>query len=299
MKIGYACINTELQKAGIKTTRSLMTKTLEKKGWIYYNELVLSNVRDLNKILEWNEKNGIRAFRMSSDLFPLKHLVGDMQQLKYWSLIHQELIKAGNFCKKYGHRISFHASAYCIPASQNHVVVKNSLQEMDFLATILDFMELEASPYHKVNVHLGTFKPSKAEAAKRFIKAFDSLRSNTKRRITIENDDSINGFSVDDLSKLVYPYTNTPIVLDYFHHGLNTGGLTLDEVIKKSTDTWPAGMRPMTHHSSSAKLNEDSSKMAKAHADYIYCKIPNDRADTILEAKAKEKAVLKYRFLNS
>ena len=98
MKIGYACINTELQKAGIKTTRSLMTKTLEKKGWIYYNELVLSNVRDLNKILEWNEKNGIRAFRMSSDLFPLKHLVGDMQQLKYWSLIHQELIKAGNFC---------------------------------------------------------------------------------------------------------------------------------------------------------------------------------------------------------
>ena len=75
MKIGYACINTELQKQGIKSTRSLITRTLEQKGWIYYNELVLKNVRDLYTILEWNEANGIKAFRISANLFPLKHPV--------------------------------------------------------------------------------------------------------------------------------------------------------------------------------------------------------------------------------
>ena len=45
-------------------------KTLEAKGMEYVNELALKNVKDLQKIVEWNTSMGIKLFRISSDVFP-------------------------------------------------------------------------------------------------------------------------------------------------------------------------------------------------------------------------------------
>jgi UV DNA damage repair endonuclease len=54
---------------------------------------------------------------------------------------------------------------------------------------------------------------------------------------------------------------------------------------------------PLTHYSSSKKTFEDSSVIARSHADYIYEKINNynKRIDIEIEAKAKDLAVLEYR----
>ena len=54
----------------------------------------------------------------------------------------------------------------------------------------------------------------------------------------------------------------------------------------------------MTHYSSSRKLYEDDSVKNVAHADYIYEQIPfvdNYKFDVVLEAKAKQDALIKYR----
>lgn len=293
MEIGYACINTELQKQGIKN-RTLITRTLEKKGWEYYNQLVLDNVRDLKKILEWNEAHQIRAFRVSADLFPQKHLVKSIRNLDRFPEIEAALREVGSYAVAHGHRISFHVDAYCIPASQKQQVVENSFHEINYLSEILDVMGVECSQKNKVNFHLGTFKPSKKEAVARFLNNVHLLSPSAWKRATIENDDNPNAFSVRDLYEMVYPHVKLPIVLDYFHHSLNTGGDTLEDVIEMVKETW-GDIRPMTHYSSSAKLNENADKKNIAHADYIYEKIPSDFGDVMIEAKAKEKAVLRYR----
>ena len=71
MKIGYACINMTLQKAGgITTNRSMRQKTYNERGLDYCSELALQNVKDLVNIIKWNNEMRIKQFRMSSDIFP-------------------------------------------------------------------------------------------------------------------------------------------------------------------------------------------------------------------------------------
>ena len=79
--LGYACINMQLsyptkwgnQPRGTKpitTNRSMIRKTYKAKGIAYASELSLLNVQDLEQIIDWNEANGIKFYRMSSDIFP-------------------------------------------------------------------------------------------------------------------------------------------------------------------------------------------------------------------------------------
>ena len=71
MRIGYACINMTLQKAGgITTNRGMKQKTFNERGLDYCSELALQNVKDLVHIIKWNNEMRIKQFRMSSDIFP-------------------------------------------------------------------------------------------------------------------------------------------------------------------------------------------------------------------------------------
>ena len=73
MNLGYACINTALSEQPkskrVTTNRSMIKKTFLKKGINYAGELALENIKDLLKVLEWNDRHNIRFFRVSSDLF--------------------------------------------------------------------------------------------------------------------------------------------------------------------------------------------------------------------------------------
>ena len=69
---GYCCINMQLrqQKPSITTNRSMIKRTFEAKGMDYASELIVQNVRDLREIIKWNEANGIKLYRLSSDIMP-------------------------------------------------------------------------------------------------------------------------------------------------------------------------------------------------------------------------------------
>ena len=79
MRYGYACISMKLsypQKYGgkekgvepITTGRTMIKRTFESKGVDYASELTLQNVKDLNRIVQWNVLNGYEFYRMSSGL---------------------------------------------------------------------------------------------------------------------------------------------------------------------------------------------------------------------------------------
>ena len=68
---GYCCINLTLEKErGIKIGRSIIKKTFQAKGIKYAGELAEANLRDMIEIIKWNEQNGFKVYRMSSDMFP-------------------------------------------------------------------------------------------------------------------------------------------------------------------------------------------------------------------------------------
>jgi len=102
-------------------------------------------------------------------------------------------------------------------------------------------------------------------------------------------------FNVKDLLWL-HEQTKIPVVFDYFHHQFCTGGLNEKEAFMAAIETWPKDITPVVHFSSSRKKYEDPSSPPTAHADYVYDEVKtyHQDVDVMLEAKAKEAAVMEY-----
>ena len=71
-------------------------------------------------------------------------------------------------------------------------------------AEIMDMMNLPINHNAKINIHIGATYNNKINTANTFCINFHKLNINTKARLTIENDDKKNGYTVSDLYNLVY-----------------------------------------------------------------------------------------------
>ena len=296
MKIGYACINSTLQTAGgITTNRGMRQKTYNEKGLNYVSELALQNCRDLVTIVKWNEEMGIKLFRMSSDLFPWMTLY-EFTDLPDYDKIANLLKGVGTLATKYDHRLTFHPSHFNALGSPNPVVIEKTIKELNKHSQIMDLIGLTISPYNKINIHVGGAYGDKEAALKRWIENYNKLDYNTRKRLTVENDDKANMYSVKELYEGIYKKCGIPIVFDYYHHKFCTGGLTEQEALELATSTWH-GITPCTHYSESRRKEHlDESIKAQAHSDLINGPIEtygND-IDVVVEAKHKELAVLNY-----
>jgi UV DNA damage endonuclease len=296
--IGYCCINISLntgksKKDQISVNRGMVKKTFESKGLKYVSELTIKNIDDLKKILEWNLKNNIYVYRMSSDMFPCLGFY-KIKDLPNFDLICRKLKECGDFAKKNSFRLSFHPSHFCIIASENQRVIDSAIDELNKHAEIMDLMGLEQSTYYPINIHVGTTQPSREVAAKKFCESFQLLSDSCKKRLTIENDDSPNQFSVKMLYDWIHSELCIPIIFDQHHHNYGPKDQTMEEALRLAHSTWKT--RCLTHMSSS-RMIEDFSSVATAHADYIYEEIKTFGLDfdIEIEAKAKDLAVLKYR----
>ena len=294
MSIGYACINLSLGKK-ITTNRTMVKRTFIAKGVDYVSELVLQNVADLERIIDWNEQNGIKMYRMSSDMFPWATEY-EFTDLKDWNEIQKILQRCGAKATMYKQRLSFHPGPFNVLVSPKENVVLNTIKDLEVHGRIMDAMELSKTPYNKINIHCNGVYGDKQSAMDRFISNFDKLSNSVKSRLTIENDDKASMYSVKDLM-YIHSKINIPIVFDYHHHSFNTGDMSEESALKLAITTWPEGITPAVHYSESKALHENNTKLKpQAHSDYINV-IPNTYdmgVDIMVEAKQKDLAILKF-----
>lgn len=294
--IGYCCINETLKKQGITVNRGMQKAKFEKEGLKLCGELAYQNLKDMLKILEWNVKHNILLYRMSSDMFPWMSAY-ELNELPNFDEIRRVLLQIANYAKYNNIRLTFHPGPFNILASDNEETVKKTIKELNQHSEIMDMLYLYKYPYNCINIHIGTTKGGKFESMDRFISNYHLLNNNTQSRLTVENDDSTNGYSVEDLLYL-HIKIGIPIVFDQHHYEVGAKGTqSMKDALKFALETWK-GERPLTHISSSKKEYEDNSVRSSAHADYIYNPIfnPNNLIfDTDIEAKMKELAVLKYK----
>jgi UV DNA damage endonuclease len=290
MKIGYACINMTLGEKNITTNRGMIRKTFDSKGLNYVSELSLQNVRDLIEVIKWNEKNNISLYRMSSDMFPWSSEY-DFNDLPDIGKIRNLLSGLGNLATQYGHRLSFHPGPFNVLASPNPEVVRKTISELDKHSEIMDMIGLPVSPYSKINIHVGGAYGNKQDALKRWVDNFQLLGENTKKRLTIENDDKPNMFTVKDLL-YIHEHTKTPIVFDYHHHNCHNDGMSTKDALKLAVATWPSDITPVVHIS-----EPRDEKNFRAHHDYVQNEVNTYGydLDLMFESKAKELSVLEYR----
>ena len=296
-RIGYACINMTLGKQNVFTGRAMRAATLKEKGLGYASQLALQNCKDLETILKWNLKHDIRFFRMGSDILPWGNKVNIFEYPDI-DEIRNVLARCGKFATENDIRITTHPGPFNLLASPNDDVVNNTIRDLEMHALIFDFMGLSRTPYNKINIHVGATYGNKEVAANTWCHNFMKLSEGVRSRLTIENDDKANMYSVADLHRLIHSRTGIPIVFDYHHHTFNDGSLTQREAIELAMSTWPKSIRPVAHYSESKSVHESNSSLnPRAHSDYVnnYIETYNFDIDIMLEAKAKELALLSYR----
>lgn len=298
--IGYACINDTLgnskpKSKAIMVNRGMVKKTFLERGLPYAGELALQNIYDLEKIVEWNYRHNIFLYRMSSDMFPWssEYSIDDLPQA---TLIKEQLVKVGALAKKYNQRLTFHPGQFNVLLSPHENIVKNTIKELSFHAAVMDIMDLPRSAYAKINIHLGGAYGDKVAAMERFCTNFQRLPESVKTRLTVENDDKKSMYTVEDLYDGIHKKLGIPIVFDSLHHQCHPGGLSEQDAFLLAINTWPKGIEPIIHVSQSKKT-EDCKAPAHAHADYVtnFFDVCGKKVSIMLEAKAKEKAVQRYK----
>lgn len=311
LNFGYACLNTELRKKDIFSSRTLRLATLEKKGIVYAKELATKNLKDLLTILKWNKDNGIFFFRISSELFPFATYTkpingitpecnGDGKSSALYSLDFADslLKEIGDYAKANKIRLTMHPAQFCVLSSKSEDVVSNAFSELNHHCEILDRMGLGKDSV--IIIHGGGVYGNKSKSLERLEENIINLPKNTRDRLVLENCEM--SYTVSDLLPLSEKL-KVPIVIDYHHDSIYESQNSIEFYHERVFNVWfERGIKPKVHVSNSIpgiELN-DTKTARRKHSDYIQyihqpllnIKFP---IDVMLECKMKEQALLRLK----
>jgi UV DNA damage endonuclease len=220
----------------------------------------LNNVNNLRDMLKKISSEGIRGFRVSSNLLPLFDIV--KESIPNNPAILSSLKEIGDFVKLKGMRLSQHPSQFVVLSSKSPDVIEKAKKELHYHNWLFDQMGLPNTPYYSVNVHGG----ARGESAK-LIETINSLHDNLRARLTLENDES--SYSTEDLMA-VHKETGTPVVWDSHHHSFNPGTLSTEDAMEFAMTSW-GDIQPTTHLSNTTPgLEAGSFTDRRKHSDYVH-----------------------------
>lgn len=265
------------------------------------NNIILSNLSDLEKILYYNHQNDINFYRLSSSMIPLS--THQNVHFEVYKRYQRQFRKIGDLIKKYQIRVDTHPSNFCVLNSTNHEVVASSINILQDQYNMYQAMKIDG----KMILHLGSGKYGKKAGINRFINTFKKLPRHLKSMIVLENDDKL--YTAEDIL-MVCEVLNIPMVLDYHHHICNPGKTDIKDLLERIYFTWNNQKEVPKMHFSSSK----NKKEIRSHNDYIdldnfieflrILKKYNKDVDIMLEAKGKDEALfrlirgLKYKNIN-
>ena len=296
---GLCCISLSLQERDPPV--KFQTMTYKRFSSLPRNEAldvlggrILNNLEVTNETIKFCAENNW-VYRVSSDIFPL--ITYDLanvslEDLPQYNEIQDEFDNIEQTIKESNVRVSAHPSEFNSLSSLSEKVVEKTIVELNFYSSFFDRIGLPANTNSPMNLHVHNNNGTREEIANRFYTNFKRLDENCQKRLTIENDDKLNCWSVDELVNIFYPITRIPICFDYLHHKCHPGTISEVEAINMCYDTWQT--RPLFHYSESRIGNNP-----RAHADYAENKFESYglEFDLDFELKAKDYAIAKYQQL--
>ena len=248
--LGYCCINLNLRNKPITVNRTCRKITFKQKGMTHVSSLALQNIRDLIEIVKWNEQNGFKVYRMSSDMFPWMSEY-ELKDLPDFQKISTLLKGVGNLALKYGQRLSFHPGPFNVLGSPNPTLVQKTIKELNQHAEIMDIMGLPQSHFYPINIHCNGVYGDKMATMGRWASNYLNLSKSAQARLVVENDDKGSMYSVQDLHDGIFSAVKVPITFDFHHHRFQPGGLSEQKAFELAMSTWHHhNVKPLFHYSS-------------------------------------------------
>ena len=298
IQLGLCCLNIELreQKPTIFASRSCTINTLEKKGVEYAKKLSLENLDDIMRMILWNDKNGIRVFRLTSNIFP--HLSNPKTEKYTLDFADSKLKEVGKLAREYNMRLTFHPGQYDVLGTPRHDILENTLRDLECHAEILDRMGCDQNSV--MVIHGGGLYGDKEETIKRWCKNFREAPEPIRRRLVLENCERI--FNVEDCIR-ISKEVGVPVVFDTHHYDCYNK-IHPDYRAKEVREYIPDILKSWTNRNIKPKfhISEQGCGRVGHHSDYIetipdyLLEIPEVYGidiDIMIEAKLKEKAIFK------
>lgn len=155
------------------------------------------------------------------------------------------LARAGEVAREAGIRLSLHPGPFCILGTLSEAALKNAVEDFEYHADLLRMMGL-AGGWHPGGAHVNIHVGSRAAGTGTFRRNLRLLSDEARGLITVENDEDV--FGLEDLVELA---DDLPVLVDFYHHWIRSGGEYLepdDPRLDAVRESW-RGVRPVTHAS--------------------------------------------------
>ncbi|KAK3650947.1 UV-damage endonuclease [Elasticomyces elasticus] len=325
-RLGYACLNTYLRQSNppVFSSRTCRIQSiLEHRhpladptqpehptknkpdrskpedmelGHRYVEALGVANVRDIAKMVRWNDRYNIKFFRLSSEIFPFaSHPEYGYKLAPFAS---EALAEAGKVIAELGHRVTTHPGQFTQLGSPRQSVIENAIRDLTYHDEMLSLLKLpeQANKDAVMILHMGGIFDGKEGVITRFKENYAKLPQSVKNRLVLENDDM--GWSVHDILP-VCEELNIPMVLDYHHHNIVFDKTQIREGTKDIMDLYPRiaatwarkGIKQKMHYSEPTPPAVTPSQRRKHNPRVMTLPPCAPDMDLMIEAKDKEQAV--------
>jgi UV DNA damage endonuclease len=291
LRWGLCCLVVDAPLNFRSATHAYVSRLDAERRIAYLDAVALANVTTLVDIITYCDRLGIRAFRVTSGLFPLAtHPVSGytIDALPSAAEIRAGLERARILAANARIRLSFHPDQFIVLNSARADVVASAIGELEWQGEMAEAIGADV-----ICLHGGSTAGGHDAAIDRLVDGIGRLSARVRSRLALENDDRCHG--VIDLLPACLA-ADLPLVLDAHHHRVLPRDLSLEEATDWAVATW--GDREPYFHLSSPRAGWTGSD-PRPHADFI------DAADvpaywrglgiplTVdVEAKAKERAVI-------
>lgn len=283
VRLGYACITNCINDSS--SSPYTYSEYLKDEDIDKLDRVIISNLKSLNNIIDYNIKNNIHFYRISSKIIPLA--TKDDVKFDYTNKYKSYYDTIGKKISDSKMRVDFHPDQFCVLNSVKSDVVSNSVKILKYHYNLLNMLNVN----DKILIlHVGSSTFGKENSISRFINNFNKLPIYLRKCIAIENDDKV--FNVNDVLK-ISKVTSIPIVLDYHHHLCNKSDFSFVDIF----NSW--GNSRVKMHFSSPKNKRDY----RSHSEYIngddfinfieILKKYDRDIDIMLEAKGKDDSLFR------
>jgi UV DNA damage endonuclease len=249
--------------------------------------IVINNFNTSEKIVRHCAASGIKGYRLSSDLCPvIKHpdVMLGLEHLPNYSEINNSIKDLSQAIKETGIRVSAHPSEYITLTSDDPIKVQHSIIDLELHAEIFDRLELTQSFYNPLNIHIRKEGEAK-DLSDTFMSNYNMLSESVKKRLVLENNDTGNTWTVNNLIKYFFEPYGIPVTFDNLHHAMLNHDVSHKDAFYAALSTWP--VIPIFHYS-------EGKNGTRAHRDMAE-DLPVHYDEDVLfdvELKSKDYAIL-------
>ena len=238
IRLGYVSISKTLEDS-ISYHNITYTEFNKNKDYEKLDRIILSNFETLENIIEYNKKNNIHFYRLTSKFIPLAtHKSVNIEYVKKYK---RKFDKISTLIGDM--RIDTHPDQFAVLNSTKKEVLENTFDILKYHYKMLNAFKIKNSI---IILHVGSSVFGKENSIKRFINNFNKLPDCIKKSIALENDDKIyNILDVLSICKKI----EVPFVFDYHHYKCNNNGENYLDYIDEIFKTWK-DLIPKIHFSS-------------------------------------------------